>query len=73
MEGKINKAFCNNSWINSSITMSVSSMPKLRSDHHHILLDFSFSSQRRASQFKFLAMWTLDDSCKSLISHVYSC
>ncbi|XP_058757259.1 uncharacterized protein LOC131630499 [Vicia villosa] len=72
VERKLDRAFCNNNWINSSITMSVSYLPKLRSNHHHILLYSSFSSQRRASQFKFLAMWTLDDSCKTLISTVWA-
>ncbi|XP_058783218.1 uncharacterized protein LOC131657884 [Vicia villosa] len=72
VERKLDRAFCNNNWINSYITMSISSLPKLKSDHHPILLYFSFSSQRRASRFKFLAMWTLDYSCKTLISTVWA-
>lgn len=41
--------------------MNVSTLKKLRFDQYPLLLEDSFSQLNRASQFKFLSMWTLHE------------
>ncbi|MCH85398.1 RNA-directed DNA polymerase (Reverse transcriptase), partial [Trifolium medium] len=43
-----------------------------KSDHYPILLDFNFSNTTFVSQFKFLRMWSLHESCKQVISDIWS-
>ncbi|MCH99565.1 RNA-directed DNA polymerase (Reverse transcriptase), partial [Trifolium medium] len=51
---------------------SCSTLIRHKSDHYPILLDFNFSNTTFVSQFKFLRMWTLHESCKQLISDTWN-
>ncbi|MCI01683.1 RNA-directed DNA polymerase (Reverse transcriptase), partial [Trifolium medium] len=70
-EKRLDRSICNQSWLNSCSMVSCSTLIKNKSDHFPILLNFQMNSTNYASQFKFLKMWTLHDSCKDLISNCW--
>lgn len=71
VERNLDRAFCNQNWVSTSHIMTISTLLKLRSDHHPILLESSFSYQMLVSQFKFLSMWTLHDNCKDFVDNIW--
>ncbi|CAL5209865.1 unnamed protein product [Lathyrus oleraceus] len=72
VERKLDKDFCNNSWVTNSHTLTVTTLPKLISSYHPIILDSSFTIHRYTSHFRFLCMWTLHDNCQEFIAKVWS-
>jgi hypothetical protein len=71
-EKRLDRAICNHSWIISCSMVTCTTLVKNKSDHHPILLDFNFNSTSFASQFKFMRMWTLNDTCRDLIANCWS-
>lgn len=67
VERKLDKSLCNNSWLDVCQTMVSTILPRLRSDHHPILVESSFSFLRLACRFKFIEIWTLHDTCRGFI------
>jgi len=77
-ERKLDRAFCNQAWLDLSCSMSVSTLIKQKSDHYPLLLDMQVNSDTFASHFKFVRMWTTHPDCKSVIKdswrlHVIGC
>jgi exonuclease III len=71
-EKRLDRVICNQSWVSFCNNVTVSTLVNAKSDHYPILLDFNFSNTTFTSQFKFHKMWSLHDSCKDLISNVWS-
>jgi hypothetical protein len=66
-ERRLDRAICNQSWLDLCHNLSVSTLTKHNSDHYPLLLDFKLSSISFASQFKFLRMWTLHPDCDTIV------
>jgi hypothetical protein len=52
--------------------VSCATLLKNKSDHYPIMLDVQFSNTSFASQFKFMKMWSLDQSCKDVITNCWN-
>jgi hypothetical protein len=66
-EKRLDRAVCNQSWLDFCSVTSVSTLTKHKSDHFPLLLDFQITVSSFASSFKFLRMWSLHPGCRSLI------
>jgi hypothetical protein len=71
-EKRLDRAICNQTWLNQCSKVSCATLIKNKSDHYPILLDFQFSNISFASQFKFMKMWSLDQSCKDVITNCWN-
>lgn len=67
-EKRLDRVICNQAWIDMCSNLSVSTLPKTRSDHFPLLFEFHNTSHKFISQFKFMKMWTLNEDCKNLIT-----
>ncbi|XP_058775611.1 uncharacterized protein LOC131649884 [Vicia villosa] len=72
IQRRLDRSFCNQLWISSATIMNVSTLNRLKSDHFPLLLEFSFSHVQHISNFRFLGMWILHDSCEALVKKVWS-
>jgi hypothetical protein len=70
-EKRLDRAICNQAWLNSCSMVNCSSLVKNKSGHFPILLNFQFNSISFASQLKFMKMWTLHDTCQDLIANCW--
>jgi hypothetical protein len=66
-ERRLDRAICNQDWLDACSTLECSTLIKNRSDHFPLLLDFANNNLRFKSSFKFLRMWSLHENCKDLI------
>jgi hypothetical protein len=66
-EKKLDRSICNLDFIDSYSTVICSTLTKSRSGHFPLLLEFTTSDIRRASQFRFMNMWYLHPNCKRVI------
>jgi hypothetical protein len=66
-EKRLDRAVCNQAWLDLCHSLSVSTLTKHKSDHYPLLLDCKFSITPFVSQFKFHRMWTLHPDCDSLV------
>jgi ribonuclease HI len=71
-EKRLDRAICNQTWLNLCCKVSCSTLIRNKSDHYPLLLDFQFSDSTFVSQFKFLKMWSLHPTCKELISDCWN-
>jgi hypothetical protein len=67
-EKRLDRAICNQAWLDSCCSSSVTALTRVRSDHFPLLLDWQVTSVSFASQFKFQRMWSLHDECGKIIS-----
>lgn len=67
IERILDRVIVNHEWLSLCSSTSICTIPKLQSDHHHILLDISISVFNLVSQFRFLKVWTLHKDCRSLV------
>jgi len=67
-ERRMDRAICNQNWIDSCSSIAFSTLMKTSSDHYPLLLDVKVSSIQMSSNFKFMKMWTLDKGCKDIVS-----
>ncbi|XP_058767194.1 uncharacterized protein LOC131640836 [Vicia villosa] len=72
IERRLDRCIGNSIWLDICGSIAVSTLPKVCSDHHPLLLEFHIHSFKVASQFKFLSTWSLHDNCKELIGSVWS-
>lgn len=72
IERKLDKYFANTDWYNLCYSPQYTVIPRFQSDHHPLLLEFSFNKIRFKSQFRFFAMLSLHDSCQSLVVDYWS-
>ncbi|KAI5415971.1 hypothetical protein KIW84_041126 [Lathyrus oleraceus] len=70
VERKLDRDFCNHGWIIHSHTLIVTTLPKLRSDHHPIILDSSFTIHLCTYHFRFLSQ--LKVSNKDVFGEIHS-
>jgi hypothetical protein len=71
-ERRLDRALCNQAWLDACSSLSVSSLIKVNSDHFPILLDCKFDEIKIPSQFKFLKMWSINDTCKEVIESCWN-
>jgi hypothetical protein len=66
-ERRLDRAVCNQAWLDLCTSLNVSTLTRHKSYHFPILLDFKLHIISFASQFKFLRMWSTHPDCESLI------
>jgi hypothetical protein len=71
-EKRLDRAVCNQAWLNSCCSSSVTALTRVSFDHFPLLLDLQVTSNSFASQFKFQRMWTLHDDCDKIVSDCWS-
>jgi len=67
IQRRLDRSICNQLWMDMCSSITCSTLLKVRSDHHPILLDFHASQHNYTSQFKFMRMWTLHEDCKNIV------
>ncbi|WJX17562.1 hypothetical protein P8452_07464 [Trifolium repens] len=71
-EKRLDRAICNQLWIDTCNVSSVTALVKHKSDHFPLLLDFQITTSSFASNFKFMKMWSLHPDCASLIADCWN-
>ena len=66
-ERRLDRCICNERWMDIASSVNCSTLIKNQSDHYSILLDFQLTNHKFFSQFKFLKMWSLHETCKDVI------
>jgi len=72
IERRLDRSICNQLWMDMCSSITCSTILKVRSDHHPILLDFQASQHKFTSQFKFMRMWTLHEDCRNIVASSWS-
>ncbi|KAI5440534.1 hypothetical protein KIW84_010137 [Lathyrus oleraceus] len=67
---RLDKAVCNQEWIDSCVKLACSTFLKNRLDHFPLLLQFSCQDESYMSQFKFLNMWSSHSECQNVVDSV---
>jgi hypothetical protein len=67
-ERRLDRAICNQNWLDACTSLDCSTLVRNRSDHYPLLLDFSCQNLSFRSSFKFMRMWSLHETCKDIIS-----
>ncbi|KAF1876311.1 hypothetical protein Lal_00029658 [Lupinus albus] len=60
-----------NQHITSAFEVSCSTLPRIDSDHHPLLLCFSLAATPRFSSFKFYKMWLSNVDCQRVVAEVW--
>lgn len=71
-ERRLDRAICNQLWLDSCESLAVTSLTRHKSDHFPILLDFTTSSITKATPFRFMKMWLLHEDCKRIVSETWN-
>lgn len=71
-ERRLDRAICNQLWLDSCASLAVTTLTKFKSDHFPILLDFKTSNVTHATQFRFMRMWVLHDDCRRIITETWN-
>ncbi|KAK2445365.1 hypothetical protein QL285_016305 [Trifolium repens] len=71
-EKRLDRAICNQAWLDSCCSSSVIALTRIRSDHFPLLLDLQVTATSFASQFKFQRMWSLHDDCANIVSECWN-
>ncbi|GAU41845.1 hypothetical protein TSUD_177560 [Trifolium subterraneum] len=66
-EKRLDRAVCNQLWLDTCCVSSVSTLTNHKSDHFPLFLDFQLSNTTFASHFKFMRMWSLHPDCRNII------
>ena len=69
---RLDRAICNEEWINFGRTTSCSALVKHQSVHHPLLLSSDFSVVNRTSTFKFFKTWTSHEDCRRLVMETWA-
>ncbi|KAK2424165.1 hypothetical protein QL285_034553 [Trifolium repens] len=72
LKKRLDRAICNQAWLDSCVSSSVTALPRIRSDHFPLLLDLQVTAVSFASQFKFQRMWASHDDCARIISECWN-
>ncbi|XP_019447391.1 PREDICTED: uncharacterized protein LOC109350622 [Lupinus angustifolius] len=70
-EKRLDRAICNNAWLDMWNQVACCTLTRLASDHHPILLHSSCDSQLRVVHFRFHKMWILNMDYRRLVSQVW--
>jgi hypothetical protein len=71
-EKRLDRAVCNQAWLDLCTVTAVSAITRHRSDHFPLLLEFQLHNVACASSFKFLRMWSMHSDCRQVISDSWS-
>jgi hypothetical protein len=63
----LDRAICNEDWINFWRNTSCSALVRHQSDHHPLLLFVDVSNMGRVGTFKFFKTWTTHEDCRRLV------
>ncbi|GAU31405.1 hypothetical protein TSUD_370540 [Trifolium subterraneum] len=66
-EKRLDRAICNQAWLDLCSVSSVSTLIKQKSDHFPLLLEAQVTSVQIVSQFKFMKMWSLHPDCQRIV------
>ncbi|XP_039690616.1 uncharacterized protein [Medicago truncatula] len=69
---RLDRAVCNEEWINFWRSSNCADLVRHQSDHHPILLSLIYSTVMHASPFKFFKAWISHDGCRQLVSDTWS-
>lgn len=64
---RLDRAVCNEDWLNFWRSSSCTALVRHQSDHNPLLLSIIFSTVKHASPFKFFKVWTSHDDCRQLV------
>ncbi|KAF1872450.1 hypothetical protein Lal_00016748 [Lupinus albus] len=70
IEKRLDRCISNEDWMNSWNQLSCSTLQRIASDHHPLLLCFDMGGIPRSS-FKFQKMWLSHPDCQRLVSEVW--
>ncbi|XP_058784766.1 uncharacterized protein LOC131659617 [Vicia villosa] len=68
-EKRLDRAVCNQKWLEVCSKLALTSLIRNRSDHHPLLMDFDMNEAMHRANFKFLKMWSLNSSCKEVVAN----
>ena len=68
----LDRAVCNEDWINFWRSSSCSALVRHQSDHNPLLLSLFFFSVRHATPFKFFKVWSSHSDCRKLVLDCWS-
>jgi hypothetical protein len=71
-ERRLDRAICNQSWLDHCESLTISTLTRHKSDHFPILLEFKTSSISKATPFRFMKMWLLHDDCKRIVNETWN-
>jgi len=71
-ERRLDRAICNNLWLDMCSSINVSTLTKQNSDHFPLLIEFQTSEVHFASQFRFMQMWTQHPDCMQLVERIWN-
>jgi hypothetical protein len=66
-EKRLDRAVCNQLWLDTCCVTDVTTLVKHKSDHFPLLLSFQTAANTIVSNFKFHKMWTRHPDCKDLV------
>jgi hypothetical protein len=69
---RLDRAICNEDWINFWRTSACSALIRHQSDHHPLLLAAICSSVSHATPFKFFKVWSSHSDCQQLVLDCWS-
>ncbi|KAF1894130.1 hypothetical protein Lal_00004049, partial [Lupinus albus] len=70
-EERLDKSICNEDWMSTWNQISCSTLPRIASDHHPLLLCFSLAIIPRFSSFKFHKVWLSNVDCQRVVAEVW--
>jgi hypothetical protein len=71
-ERRLDRAICNQAWLDMCSSLNVSTLTRLKSDHFPLLMEFETVPTPFVSQFKFPNMWSLHEDCRNLIQQSWN-
>ncbi|GAU35943.1 hypothetical protein TSUD_394910 [Trifolium subterraneum] len=69
---RLDRAVCNQAWLDLCCVSSVSTLIKQKSDHFPLLLDFQLTTTTFVSNFKFMRMWANHQDCRNIIADCWN-
>ncbi|XP_019430032.1 PREDICTED: uncharacterized protein LOC109337507 [Lupinus angustifolius] len=72
IERRLDRALCNDSWIDGWSQVACCSLPRIASDHNPTLLCSHSDLVRRSSSFKFQKMWLHHVDCRRIIEESWA-
>ncbi|KAF1864685.1 hypothetical protein Lal_00032003 [Lupinus albus] len=70
-EKMLDRSFCNEEWMATWGQLSCSTLPRVASDIHPLLLCFSLNNNPRINSFKFHKMWLSHVDCHRVVAEIW--
>lgn len=71
-EKRLDRAICNDSWLNYWYSVSCCTLTRSKSDHFPLLVSLKKEERNYSSSFKFFKMWSSHPDCIKVVSEVWS-